>query len=334
MRVSEIPAKLRQMSLISNLTEDIPSHILILGLALLLDLVAGEPSERIHPTVLMGKVAERLSGKVGSKSHSRLLGCLLALAVLLATIGSTLLILEVTRTQLGQPVYVVLGALILKTSFAIKSMELHVRPIGEALEDGDIHRAREALSKIVRRKTEQLDEGLCASATIESIAEGTVDGIVSPLFYFFLFGVPGAMAFRAINTLDSTVGYKDSAYVQIGWFSAKLDTVANYLPARLTATMMILATAILGRDWRNPLSTLRREHDRTTSLNAGWPMSAMAGSIEVQLRKLGSYQLGDQLRMPTAKDIPPALKVMKFTTLLSLIAFIIPSLMIACLFAG
>jgi adenosylcobinamide-phosphate synthase len=305
-----------QMITLCCIPEILISHLSILILAFVLDL-AGEPPQSIHPTVLMGKLAERLTKKMlNLRSHQRLLGFLLTTTVVILATGSALLLLEVTKSVLGQLAYIILGSLILKTSFAIRSMDAHTRPIKDVLISKDLPRARELLSRIVRRETTNLDEGQCASATIESIAEGTVDGIVSPLFYFFLFGVAGAIAFRAINTLDSTVGYKDRTYAQIGWFSARSDTVANYIPARLTAIIMIFAAAIIGRDWHSAISTLRKEHGRTESLNAGWPMSAMAGSLGTTLEKVGSYSLGEGLRVPSPKDISSALQMMYTVTMI------------------
>jgi adenosylcobinamide-phosphate synthase len=299
----------------------VPLSILVLGLVL--DLVIGEPPETIHPTVLIGRTAEWLTEKVGRfKSRQRLFGSILASIVLLSATGSVFILLEVARRLLGQLGYIILGGLILKTSFAIKSMELHTKSIKEALESKDLVLAREAVGKIVRRNTKQLDDGLCASAAIESVAEGTVDGTISPLFYFFLLGVPGAIAYRAINTLDSTIGYKDAVYFQIGWFSAKLDSLANFLPARLTALIMVLAAAILRRDWKSSLSTLRREHNKTESLNAGYPMSAMAGALGVRLEKLNFYQLGEGLCVPSHKEIQPALRIMRLTTSIFLVLFL------------
>jgi len=321
------------MNLIDLTPEGLTSKLAVLIVALVFDMLIGEPPERIHPTVIVGKAIERLR-RANSKSNARLYGFVLASALVLSAAALTYVLLELTRTQLGHVAYLVLGGLILKTSFAIRSMSLHIRPVREALEKGDIHSARATLSKIVRARYRRAYSGLCASAAIESIAEGTVDGIVSPLFYFFLLGVPGAVAFRAVNTLDSMVGYKYEPYTKIGWFSAKLDTVANYIPARLTGTIMIAAGAIMGRDWRSSISILRRDHSLTESVNAGWPMSAMAGAIGVQLQKKGSYQLGGQRRLPNYTDISPALQIMVLTTIIFLIAAAVPCFTITFLFVS
>jgi adenosylcobinamide-phosphate synthase len=308
------------MSLLCQIHEGLISQMSILILALVLDVAVGEPPEIIHPTVMIGKTAEWLSKRAGRfGSNKRVFGALYASLIVLLAAGSTFLLLEFARMRLGQPALIILGALILKTSFAIRSMNLHVKPIKDALEEGDLNRARVVLGKIVRRDTERLDEGLCASATIESIAEGTVDGVASPLFYFFLFGVPGAVAYRAINTLDSTVGYKTPTFMDMGWFSAKLDTAANYLPARITGIVMILAGAALGRNWRTSLSTMKTDRGLTESLNAGWPMSAMAGAVGVRLQKIGSYKLGNEFRQPTCRDITPALRIMWVTIVIFLV---------------
>ncbi|MGQ9543038.1 MAG: cobalamin biosynthesis protein [Candidatus Bathyarchaeia archaeon] len=305
------------MTIIQQTHIDLISQPLMLLLALILDLLFGEPPETIHLTVVVGKIIERLDRLFRRvETNKKAVGLLLTSTILSATVYLTLIVLEITKSMLGQVGYLILGTFILKTTFAIKSMELHVKPIRRALEAGEIQAARKALSKIVRRDTRQLDEGLCSSATIESIAEGTVDGVVSPIFYYILFGVPGAVAFRVINTFDSMIGYKDEEHFEVGWFPAKLDTAANYLPARLTGFLIILASAIIGLDWRRSLKTLLSEHGKTESLNAGWPMSAMAGSLRIQLRKVGSYELAGDFRMPNLTDIGSALKLMRVTILI------------------
>jgi adenosylcobinamide-phosphate synthase len=213
-------------------------------------------------------------------------------------------------------IYVVIAAVLLKPTFAIKCMEQYTLPIMRAIEQGNIDEARRLLPFIVRRNPKSLNEQQIISAAVESIAEGTVDGITSPFFYFALFGVPGAISFRVINTLDSMVGYKDPEHVNIGWFSARLDDLANYIPARLTALLMIVAAWLLGEDWRGAWRILRRDSGKTESPNAGWSMSAMAGALNVRLEKPGYYTLGDNIVALSPKHILQALRVMKLTAYL------------------
>jgi adenosylcobinamide-phosphate synthase len=148
--------------------------------------------------------------------------------------------------------------------------------------------------------------------------------VTGPVFLYSILGVPGAIAYRVINTLDSTVGYKDRPNLYIGWFSAGLDTLANYLPSRITGVLTIISSAILGLNWSNCLKILERDHARTASPNAGWPMSAMAGALGVMLEKPGFYVLGESSRMLEPTDITKALKIMKLNVLLFAIVVYVP----------
>jgi adenosylcobinamide-phosphate synthase len=194
-------------------------------------------------------------------------------------------------------------------------MEQYTLPVADAVEKKDYDKAKQFLPFIVRRNPDELTFRHIVSAAVETIAEGTTDGITSPFFYFALFGVPGAVAFRVINTLDSMVGYKDKENINIGWFSAKMDTIANYIPARLTAVLMILAAWLLGENWRKSWTVLQRDKKNTASPNAGWTISAMAGALNIQLEKLGFYVIGDN------NDLSPiyifkALRIMRVTAIL------------------
>jgi|GEM_PF-577211 len=188
-------------------------------------------------------------------------------------------------------------------------------PIADALKRKDLEGARQWLHFIVRRDPNKLDDQHVLSAAVESIAESTTDGVTSPFFFFALFGVPGAFAFRVVNTLDSMVGYKDAVHVNIGWFSAKLDTMANFIPARVTAVLMVVSAAVLGANWRNVWRILQRDKGKTASPNAGWTISAMAGALEVQLEKEGYYILGDEGQL-SPSHVKEALEIMVLTAIL------------------
>ena len=128
---------------------------------------------------------------------------------------------------------------------------------------------------------------------MESVAESTCDSLVAPLFYFLLLGVPGAIGYRVVNTLDSMIGYHGK-YEYLGKFAARLDDVLNFIPARLTALLLVLAAFVMKRNGRKAWQTALREHAKTESPNAGWPMAAMAGALDVRLEKVGHYQLGKE----------------------------------------
>jgi adenosylcobinamide-phosphate synthase len=302
------------------------AHLIILVVALLVDLAFGEPPEKIHPTVWMGKVIILLKPRIKSKNpHTeRLNGVLLGLSVIALFTTPAHFIFLLIQQYFGLVVYMILASLLLKTTFAIKCMEQCTLPIAKAIEQNRIEDARQLLSCIVRRDPKKLNTRQIISATIESIAEGTVDGVTSPLFYYAFFGVPGSILFRVVNTLDSMVGYKDQEHVNIGWFSARLDDLMNYIPARLTALLMVIAACLLGEDWKSSWKILRRDACKTESPNAGWSMSAMAGALNVRLEKPGHYALGDDVIALSPKHILRAIKIMKLTVLLFVVFVVVP----------
>jgi len=312
---------------------NIPSVIdslLIFSLACVIDVVFGEPPNILHPTVWMGNVIAYLKPKIRNRNPriERMMGVLLGLLVIMIFAAPVYFMLSWIRQFIGRVAYIIISAMLLKTTFAIKCMKQYTIPIAEALTKGDEDRARKLLPYIVRRDATKLDRRHITSAAVESIAEGTVDGITSPLFYFAIFGVPGSIAFRAINTLDSMVGYKDQRHIYIGWFSAKMDTIANYVSARLTAAIMIIAALLLHENWRGSWRILLRDHRNTESLNAGWTMSAMAGALNVQLEKPGFYILGDAKEDLSPIHIIKALRIMELTTALFSILIVVPLLIL------
>jgi adenosylcobinamide-phosphate synthase len=181
---------------------------------------------------------------------------------------------------------------------------------------------------IVRRDTSSLNEEYVQSATIECISESTVDGIISPLFFYSILGPVGCIVYRVVNTLDSMLGYKDPYYKDIGWMSAKLDTIFNFLPARITGLLMIVSAYMVQADWKNSLVILIRDHHKTTSINAGYPMSSMAGALRVRLEKMGSYTLGEGTEFITVDKCMLAIKIMKITTLLFCLVFSLPLILL------
>lgn len=306
--------------------------IIILCLALTIDQIFGEPPDPVHPTVWMGKIIAFLRARLRSNNPKveKFNGVFLSLVSAAIFITPVYLILSMVKDFFGFLAYAVLAAVILKLTFALKGMAYYTLPIARAMEKGDLREARRWLPFIVRRNPESLNERHVISATIESIAESTVDGVTSALFYYALFGVPGAVAFRVISTLDSMVGYKDSEHINLGWFSARLDTIANYIPARLTAFIMVLASWLLQKNWRGAFRIMKRDRFKTESFNAGWPMATMAGALNVQLEKPGHYVLGDMGVELTPAHIREALKIMKVTSILFCLLLVVPVLAVLC----
>jgi adenosylcobinamide-phosphate synthase len=302
--------------------------VLIFELAFLIDIVFGEYPDRIHPTIGIGKMISYLKRK-SKNSNPRVEkanGVLMALLIMLVVaLPVFLLLFWLRQLPYGEILYIVAGAILFKATFAIRGMGHYTKPIAKALKQNDLDGARKWLPFIVRRDPNSLNERQIISAAVESIAESTTDGITAPFFFFALFGVPGAFAYRVVNTLDSMVGYKNVENRNIGWFSAKLDTIANYIPSRLTAYLMVAASFLLHEDWRESMRILQRDKHKTASPNAGYTISAMAGALNIQLEKKGYYTLGDDHGI-SAEQIPKALRVMTVTAVLFGLVVVVPVL--------
>jgi len=175
------------------------------------------------------------------------------------------------------------------------------------LQEDKLDKTRFELRALVSRNTKDLNTPLLISAAVESVAEGTCDSLVAPIFYFLLLGVPGAIGYRAVNTLDSMIGYHGK-YEYLGKFAARLDDILNFIPARLAALLLVLAAATKRRG-RDAWKTALKEHVRTESPNAGWPMAAMAGALNVRLEKVGHYVLGEGRAAPVLESIDNAINI-------------------------
>jgi len=290
----------------------------------------GEPPLRIHPVVLIGRMAGFLDRKLRFTDRLRAAGVVLWVLCVVVPVAFSALVLRALYSLGSIAVWLLVSVFLLKSSFTLFSMDRHVRPILDSLRRGEIDDARRHLQLIVRRPTAGLDTGLICSAVVESIAEGLVDGTCSPLLFFSVLGVLGALGYRAVNTLDSMVGYTTPEYLELGWFSAKADTAANYLTARVVGVLTVIAAFILGFNGRDSWVTFRREHSRTRSLNAGCPMAAFAGALNVRLEKRSEYVIGEGYGYPGVGEIEASLKLMKLVTLLFTAIVVIPlSLLVA-----
>jgi adenosylcobinamide-phosphate synthase len=313
---------------------DLAYTLLILGAALALDFAAGDPPNRLHPTAWIGRLINAIipSLKHSSTSVEKFRGTIAATAIVALAALSTYFLLYFVQEFIGLLALVVVSVLLLKSTIAIRSMENHARAVMNAVAKNDLSMARTNLAKIVGRDTSQLDEQHILSATIESVGESTVDGITSPIFHYALFGVPGAFAYRAINTLDSMLGYRDDYHRNIGWFSAKLDTIANYIPARITAFLMVIAAKMIGADWKNSMYIMRKDRYKTPSRNAGWTMATIAGALRVKLEKVGYYSLGESYEHLTLQHCEIAISLMKITALLFCMVFALPAIVLLAVF--
>jgi len=266
--------------------------LLILLVALVIDLALGEPPRPVHPVVWMGKLASFLERRgAGQPPVAQFVyGMVIALFLIGLFAASTYFILFYLKS-LSLVAYVIVGAALLKSTFSLKELRVVALRVKELLLKEKLDEAYRELRSLVSRDTQGLTKPLVVSATVESVAENTCDSFVAPLFYFLLFGVPGAIAYRLVNTLDAMVGYHGK-YEYLGKFVSKLDDVLNFIPARLTVLLLVLASFLSGRGARASWQVALSEHSKTESPNAGWTMAAVAGALNVQLEKVGQYKLG------------------------------------------
>ena len=297
----------------------------VLILAIILDMVLGDPSPnnpektvfKLHPTVLMGKLTKALEPnfKNPDPKIAKLNGVLLALTVIIAFVVPTYFGLWALHTLISVVVYAFFAIILLKLTICIKLETDWAKATAKAIESGDMVEAKK-YSHFSRRDSTDLTGSQISSAVIESMAENLIDFKISPILSYAFFGVTGAIVFRAVNTLDGTVGFKDPEHLHIGWFSANLDHVVNYIPSRLTGILIIAAAAVLGEDYKNAWAIAKRDHHKTPSRNHGWPMASMAGALRVQLEKPGQYVLGEQTESLTPDKILLALRIRNIALLL------------------
>jgi len=296
--------------------------VVIVTFALLLDFLVGDPKTRYHPTAWIGKLIASLVPFTKSNSvRKELIGGILLVSVIVATVCTVLVVLDIgisllTIDIVSLIVSIAVGSILLKTTIAIRGMQKHALAVVDALEKDDLDSARNHLSMIVKRNTKHLDKNHISSAVLESVSENTVDGITGPLFYYAIFGLPGAFVYRAINTIDSMVGYKTSLFRNIGWFGANCDTILNYIPSRLTGLVMILSALILGYNWKESFYIMKRDGKKLESPNAGFPIAALAGALGTKLEKINYYAVGDGNIEFTKSHIISAIRLMKVSSIL------------------
>jgi len=296
--------------------------IVIVGFALLLDFLVGDPRTKYHPTAWIGKLIALLVPFAKNSSVKReLIGGVVVVGIVIAIVSILLVGLEIgisllTIDIVSFVVSVVLGSILLKTTIAIRGMQKHALAVVDAVEKEDLDLARNHLSMIVKRDTKNLDKNHIISGVLESVSENTVDGITGPLFYYAIFGLPGAFVYRAVNTIDSMIGYKTTLFKNVGWFGAKSDTILNYIPSRLTGLIMILGALILGYNWKESFYIMKRDSTKLESPNAGYPMAALAGALGTKLEKTNYYTIGNGSIEYTKSHIISAIRLMKVSSIL------------------
>ena len=266
----------------------------------LLDLLLGDPEWLYHPVRLIGKYISF------AEKHLRKRGGNLRISALILTASTTLLTMAVVALilwllKLAGDVPLFIGMALLDwMGIAVTCMAKEARGVGRALKLG-VGPARKQVARIVGRDTQNLTEEEIIKATVETVAENTTDGVISPILYALIGGPVLLWGYKAVNTLDSMVGYMDEKYRDIGWSSAKLDDVLNYIPARLTALLMAFAARLTGMDGKNALRIVRRDHANHKSPNSAWSEAAAAGALHIQLGGTHLY-FGKPVEKPTIGD--------------------------------
>lgn len=259
--------------------------------ALLVDRLVGDPHSRYHPVALIGRfigwwgVPDRYPARIQR-----------ACGVAGAFVTAGLFALPFALVQFAAPwyLYLLLAPFLLKICLAWRALEEHTLAVAQALEEGGIDAGRARAGMMVSRDTRHLEQEHVLSAAYESMTENLVDSIISPLFYFGIFGLAGAAVFRAVNTMDAMLGYQDER-LRLGWFPARADDVLNFIPARVTGIILLAYFAAIGR-FAPAYAALRRDAKKRPGFNGGIPMAIIAGGVGVRLEKPGAYTIGDPER--------------------------------------
>ena len=261
--------------------------------AFLFDALIGDPRSKFHPVVLIGNLISFLEKIFRRDSDGYIKkickGGILVSLVLAISYGAGVLILILATLTKSLTVKIFVEAIVLSFMISPRSLAEAGRELYYLLTVGNLAQARYKVGWIVGRDTNYLNEAEIVRATIETVSENTVDGIISPLFYFAVGGLPLAIAYRAVNTMDSMLGYKNEKYFYFGRVAARLDDVANFIPARITAILFIAAAFILRLDYKNAFDMMKRDAHKHPSPNGGYAEATVAGALNIQLGGINSY---------------------------------------------
>jgi adenosylcobinamide-phosphate synthase len=300
-------------------------------LAFFIDAVMGDPRSKLHPVVLIGNLIAGIEGMLYGKEDSDrkklVLGGILVVLVLLFTFAVVNGIMNLVKMLDNIYVVTLIEAFFLSFTISPKSLAAAGKELYGYLVADDLDNARYKVGWIVGRDTEELTPGEVSRATIETIAENTVDGIIAPLFYFAIGGVPLAFLYRAVNTMDSMVGYKNDRYIYFGRVAARADDVLGYIPARITGLLFVVSAFILGYDGKKAWKILRRDASKHPSPNGGWAEATVAGALHIRLGGFNSYfgkvhfreYMGDPIEEIGFDHIMKTIRLMYTDTILFLI---------------
>lgn len=293
--------------------------ITLLG-AVILDLTLGDPPNPFHPVAWMGRYIDLFWRFSPGLDKARAIQFIYGVSLVVS--GIALFSLPwIIFSYMNIPLFWLWSIPLLKVTFAVRGLVTAGNQIRRSLDKADLEEARRLVGRhMVSRRTDGLSSTEVASAAVESLAENITDGITAPLLFFVLFGIPGAWAYRFCNTCDSMVGYRDPEHEYQGKFTAWLDITLNWLPARLTGLLIVAAAYLSGEDSRNGWLTMRNQHRRTASPNAGWSIAAMAGALGIRLEKAGYYRVEGGNINPDGHVIKRSIRVVWWTV--ALVVFI------------
>lgn len=306
-------------------------NILSLYIGYITDLIIGDPYIFPHPVKYIGKLIKTIENfvrKVAKTDKGLKIG---GFFLWFVTVGTTFTVtyLITSLTKFNIVVYLIVNGILIYTTLATKCLKDEAKKIYNVLKSGDIQKSRIQLSYIVGRDTANLEEKEIIRATVETVAENTVDGLIAPLFYGFIGGAPLAMTYKAINTLDSTVGYKNEKYIHIGFASAKIDDIANYIPSRISVILFTIGNFLLGNNYKNCFKIAIRDRKNHKSPNCAFSEGSVAGALGIQLGGTNIYfgevvykpTIGDKIREIEVEDIARTNKILYATSLTSMLVF-------------
>jgi adenosylcobinamide-phosphate synthase len=329
----------------------VSSFFIDILIAYILDLIFGDPHWLPHPIKLIGNLIRKLDrvilDNIRTKhanseflnKYEKIGGLVLLISVIFITFTSVFMVLHVTKIISYKIVgnsllFHIVNIYLIYSSFATKCLGDEAMKIHSNLANNDIPSARKYIGYLVSRETSELDEGQITKATVETVAENTVDGATSPLFYAFIGGIfslsaPVVYIFKSVSTLDSMVGYKNDRYNNFGMFSAKFDDILNYIPARITGFILVVSAALLNFDYKNSFKILLRDRRNHKSPNCAFSESAVAGALNIQLGGNNIYfgqlvekpTIGDHLKPPHYSDIEKSVHMLYISSLLTLIFY-------------
>lgn len=324
-------------------------RIIVLVTAFILDMIIGDPHWMWHPVQGIGRLieyTEQLLRRVfalreereADRGKKKVAGGILVILVLLPSVLVPMLILYAAE-RIHPYVRFAAEIVLCYQMLAMKSLRVESMKVYHALMKQDIEGARQAVSMIVGRDTEKLSEEGITKAAVETVAENTSDGVIAPLIYMALFGACGAFFYKAVNTMDSMIGYKNDKYIYLGMIAAKLDDVVNYIPARLSALFMIVVSGVLGMNAKQAWRIYKRDRYQHASPNSAQTEAVCAGALTIQLAGDAYYfgelyhkpVIGDADRPVLPEDIRSANRLMYGTSILTLLVAVIV-LAVMCLY--